>query len=90
MLRNPSYPGHSHATSLANGEPIRVGDCRSCGHAIGWVQSKAGKWYPCVISHAQSEEFGHTDALRARPWTPHKCRPEDIAEHQAIQAMRGA
>lgn len=54
---------------------VDVHSCSACGHRVGLVKSKKGKWYLCEIreggSNTASEERWYTKAM---PWMPHKCK----------------
>lgn len=50
-------------------EVEKVVACRYCGESgLGWVQSKAGRWYLAPVLKDSSN-----DALYAQVFKPHRC-----------------
>lgn len=71
-----------YATSLANGEKLRLGHCKYCNSQIAWAKSKAGKWYPCEVRSKVDMEYGlDHNVKRAAPWEPHRCQ-RDMEEDE--------
>ena len=67
----PTMNGHEGKTQ----QQVDVHCCSACGHRVGLVKSKKGKWYLCEIreggSNTASEERWYTKAM---PWRPHQCK----------------